>query len=150
MQPPLKLTDEERLCFMQALNAVAWCGGGPTSVWRGQLEWFGRLLKVPDTQYMFQAAPPGIAEKVNQIADRRARLYFLRIIHDIHRHNVFNPGAWMGRGWWCRELRATLRSAYRSGTHWLKVSFYSAGARGQSRRTGVQSEPALATGNISG
>lgn len=91
MQPTLKLTDEERLWFMQALNAVAWCDGSPTNVWRGQLEWFGRLLKVPDTQYVFKAAWPGIVEKVNQIAEPRARLYFLRIIHDIHRHDMSAP-----------------------------------------------------------
>ncbi len=88
MQPPLTLTEQERLCFMQALHAVAWRDGGPTNVWCGLLERFGRLLNVPDNQSVFRAGPPGIAEKVNQIADPRARLYFLRIIHDVHRHDM--------------------------------------------------------------
>lgn len=103
MQPPLKLTEQERLCFMQALNAVAWRDGDASSVWRGLLERFGTLLNVLDTQCVFRAAPPGIAEKVNQIADPRARLYFLRIIHDVHRHDVDTPEFW-GRGTEARAL----------------------------------------------
>jgi len=88
MQPPLTLTEQERLCFMQALHAVAWRDGGPTNVWCGLLERFNTLLNVPDNQSVFRAGPPGIAEKVNQIGDPRARLYFLRIIHDVHRHDM--------------------------------------------------------------
>ncbi len=88
MKPPLTLTERERLCFMQALHAVAWRDGGPTNVWCGLLERFGRLLNVQDTDSAFRAGPPGIAEKVNQIGDPRARLYFLRIIRDVHRRDL--------------------------------------------------------------
>jgi hypothetical protein len=84
MQPALNLTDQERLCFMQALNAVAYHTNKPHDVWLGLLRQFGGLLEVSKADYQFQAGVPGIAEKVNQITNPRARLYFLRIIHDVH------------------------------------------------------------------
>ena len=94
MQSPLKLTEQERLWFMQSLHAVAWRDGNSTPVWGGMLEQFGSLLNVPENQFVFRAASPAIAEKVNQIADSRVRLYFLRIIHDVHRQDVSTPVFW--------------------------------------------------------
>lgn len=89
MQPALILTEQERLCFMQALDAVAWAvvwqnSNEPGHRWRNPLRELGKLLAVSPDEYKFRAAGPGIAEKVNQIANPRARLYFLRIIHDVH------------------------------------------------------------------
>ncbi len=88
MQPALNLTEQERLCFMQALNAVAYRTNKPHDVWLGLLRQFGRLLEVSKADHQFQAGVPGIAEKVNQITNTRARLYFLRIIHDVHLKEV--------------------------------------------------------------
>lgn len=44
----------------------------------------GELLVVGAAHGEFRAGPTGIAEKVNQIGNRRARLYFLRLLHDGH------------------------------------------------------------------
>lgn len=89
MQPALTLTEQERLCFMQALNAVAWAvvwhnSNQPGPLWQNSLHELGKLLAVSAAEYKFRDGGPGIAEKVNQIANPRARLYFLRIIHDVH------------------------------------------------------------------
>ncbi len=93
MQPALTLTEQERLCFMQALNAVAWAvawhKNQPGEHWLGSMRQIGNLLSVPAADWEFRAGPTGITEKVNQIGNPRARLYFLRIIHDLHR------GEWM-------------------------------------------------------
>jgi hypothetical protein len=88
MQPALNLTEQERLCFMQALNAVAYRNENPENVWLTLLRRVGRLLEVSKADYQFRAGVPGIAEKVNQITNPRARLYFLRIIHDVHLKEV--------------------------------------------------------------
>ena len=88
MQQALNLTEQERLCFMQALNAVAYLRGKPEEVWLTLLRQVGGLLEVSKADYQFQAGVPGIAEKVNQITNPRARLYFLRIIHDVHLKEV--------------------------------------------------------------
>jgi len=69
---------------MQALYAVAYRNGKPRDVWLELLRQFRELLGISKADYQFQAGVPGIAEKVNQVTDRRARLYFLRIIHDVH------------------------------------------------------------------
>jgi hypothetical protein len=89
MQPALILTEQERLCFMQALDAVAWAvvwqnSNEPGHRWQNPLRELGKLLAVSQDEHKFRAGAPGIAEKVNQIANPRARLYFLRIIHDLH------------------------------------------------------------------
>lgn len=88
MQPALKLTDQERLRFMQALNAVAHYRSDPDAVWSNLLQLFGELLAIEKDDYQFQASPKGIAEKVNQITNVRARIYFLRMINDIHRREL--------------------------------------------------------------
>lgn len=88
MQPALTLTEQERLYFMQAFNAVAYQKKDPASVWLELLIQFRELLEVPKADYQFQAGVPGIAEKVNQIQSPLARLYFLRIIHDVHMREV--------------------------------------------------------------
>jgi hypothetical protein len=89
MQPALKLTEQERLFFMQALNAVAYRENDPGDVWLALLRRFGGLLGIfSRADYQFQSGAPGIAEKVNQINNPRARLYFLRIIHDVHSRDV--------------------------------------------------------------
>ena len=89
MKPALTLTEQERLCFMQALNAVAWAASWdkkqPGERWLKSLSQIGNLLAVPAADWEFRARPDDIVEKVNQIGNPRARLYFLRIIHDIHR-----------------------------------------------------------------
>jgi hypothetical protein len=84
MQPALILTEQERLCFMQALNAVAYRKKDPAGVWLELLRQCGELLDVAKADYQFQAGVPGIIEKLNNINSLRARLYFLRIIHDVH------------------------------------------------------------------
>ena len=84
MQPALKLTEQERLFFMQALNAVAYRENDPGDLWLALLRRFGGQLEVSKDDYQFRAGAPGIAEKVNQITSPRARLYLLRIIHDVH------------------------------------------------------------------
>ncbi len=85
MQPSLSLSEEERLCFMQALNAVAYRNKkNPEAVWMALLDQFSVLLGVAKDHYQFQAVENAIAQKVNQIANPHARLYFLRIIHDTH------------------------------------------------------------------
>jgi hypothetical protein len=89
MQSALKLTDQERLCFMQALNAVVRHDGSPHNVWLELLGRFGSLLKVSATDYEFQAGAPVIAEKVNQVDNPRVRVYFLRIIHDAHEREIY-------------------------------------------------------------
>jgi hypothetical protein len=88
MQSALTLTDQERLCFMQALNAVVRRDGSPGEVWLALLRRFENLLSVAATDYQFQAGAPLIAEKLNQIKNRRVRLYFLRIIHDAYRREM--------------------------------------------------------------
>ena len=89
MQPALIMTEDERLWFMQALNAVAWAvawnNQPPRNDWQKLLQWLGELLNVSKAEYQFRDSVPGIAEKVNQISNPRARLYFLRIVHDIYR-----------------------------------------------------------------
>lgn len=94
MQPALILTENDRLCFMQALDAVAWAvvwqnNNQPGHRWHSLLSELDKLLGVSANEYKFRAGAPGIVEKVNQIANPRARLYFLRIIHDVH-HKEFN------------------------------------------------------------
>lgn len=84
MHPPLKLCKDERLWFMQALDAVAGRDGSPSNAWKKQLDRLGELFMIDESDYRFQAGAPGIAEKVNQIESPKVRLYFLRIIHDIH------------------------------------------------------------------
>ncbi|WP_282755488.1 hypothetical protein [Desulfuromonas thiophila] len=84
MQPALNLTKQERLCFMQALNAVAYRKNNPKAIWLDLLRRFSELLAIPQSDYPFQAGVSEIAEKLNQISNPRARLYFLRIIHDIN------------------------------------------------------------------
>jgi hypothetical protein len=89
MQPALMLTEQERLYFMQALNAVAWAvawrsDGRPGEEWQNLLKWISSLLGTSEIDYQFRASVPGIAEKVGQISDPRARLYFIRIVHDIY------------------------------------------------------------------
>ncbi len=91
MQPALTLTEQERLCFMQALDAVAWAvvwqsNNQPGHQWQVLLRQLGNLLAVSAARYKFRAGAPGIAEKVNQIGNPRARLYFLRMIHDVYRN----------------------------------------------------------------
>ncbi|RKT45845.1 hypothetical protein [Thiocapsa rosea] len=94
MQPALTLTEQERLCFMQALHAVAWAVAWhkdqPGERWLELLRRLGNLLAVPAADWEFRAGPTGITEKFNQIGNTRLRLYFLRIIHDVHRRE------WMG------------------------------------------------------
>lgn len=90
MQPALTLTEEERLWFMQALNAVAWAvawrsDGRPGEEWQKFLQRLGELLSISKAHYQFRDNVPGIAEKVNRISNPRARLYFLRIVHDAYR-----------------------------------------------------------------
>lgn len=88
MQPALTLTKQDRLSFMQALNAVAYRKKSPETVWLELLRQSRDLLNVSKADYQFQAGVPGIADKVNQIKSLRARLYFLRIIHDVHHREV--------------------------------------------------------------
>ena len=95
MQPALTLTEEERLWFMQALNAVAWAvvwrsDGRPGEEWQKLLQRLGELLSISKAHYQFRDSVPGIAEKVNQIGSLRARLYFLRIVHDAYRSEFFS------------------------------------------------------------
>ncbi|MBK5938498.1 hypothetical protein CCR96_04325 [Halochromatium roseum] len=73
---------------MQALNAVAYRKKNPEAVWLELLRQFRDLFGVSKADYQFQAGVPGIAEKMNQIKSPRARLYFLRIIHDVHLKEV--------------------------------------------------------------
>ncbi|HSO83790.1 hypothetical protein [Thiocapsa sp.] len=94
MQPALTLTEQERLCFMQALDAVAWAvvwqsNDQPGRQWQSLLRDLGNLLAVAAADHKFRAGAPGIAEKVNQIGNPRARLYFLRVIHDVY-HSEFD------------------------------------------------------------
>lgn len=96
MQPALMLTKQERLWFMQALNAVAWAvawnNQQPSSTWHKLLQWLGELLNVSEAAYQFRDSVPGIAEKVNRISNPRARLYFLRIVHDAYRRDFTTLG----------------------------------------------------------
>ena len=136
MQPALTLTDEERLCFMQALDAVAWAvvwaadrgndqpgsiwqrdildlaktrrNDQPASHWQALLRQFGSLLAVSAADHEFRAGAPAIAEKVNQIENPRARLYFLRIIHDIYRSEL----ASLGEGMFSDAQREACRNKY--------------------------------------
>ena len=112
MQPALTLTDEERLCFMQALDAVAravdWRNDQLSRNWQALLRRFGNLLAVSEGDYMFRAGAPAIAEKVNQVGNPRARLYFLRIIHDIYRREL----ASLGEGMFSDAQREACRKKY--------------------------------------
>ncbi|MEA3640137.1 MAG: hypothetical protein VBE63_09360 [Lamprobacter sp.] len=88
MQQALTLTEQERLYFMQALNAVAYHNKNPARIWLELLRQCRELLNVAKADYQFQAGVPGIVEKVNKIKSPRARLYFLRLIHDAHLREV--------------------------------------------------------------
>ena len=92
MKPPLKLSKNERLYFLQALNAVAFQVGSEKKIWEKHLDFFSRLFD--ERGFAFNSAVPGIAEKLNKISDPKVRLYFLRIIQDIHKEEINSRFIW--------------------------------------------------------
>jgi hypothetical protein len=85
----LELNEEDRMRLMRAVYSVFWRDDQINGVERSVLTALNQLfdLHVKDYDIPFRRAVD-IAKEVNAIRNVRARIYFMRIIHDVYKKEI--------------------------------------------------------------
>ena len=90
MQNALMLDEAERLRFMRALYSIFWRDENVNALEQCVLEMLDAVFGVStgDYKHFVYSKAAGIAGEINKISDVRARIYFMRIIHDVYLEEI--------------------------------------------------------------